>query len=126
MYGWDCCKVLLSWSISRKQYCYENWPTPTQYADKLYGPEVLGALGEEGQQEETEETEKEEEVDIAAAVAREVEGLKGKGGRERRFQACASGAKYVVFIRCREPVEPCQLVHFMLNDLSTSGVKKSR
>ncbi len=64
--------------------------------------------------------------DIESALAREVEGLRGKGERVRRFQACTTGANYVVFVQCREPVEPCELVHFMLSDMATAGVKKSR
>ncbi len=64
--------------------------------------------------------------DIESALAREVEGLRGKGERVRRFQACTTGANYVVFVQCREPVEPCELVHFMLSNMATAGVKKSR
>ena len=37
-----------------------------------------------------------------------------------------TGAKHVVFIRCLEEVDPCQLVHHMLSDIATSGVRKSR
>ena len=48
------------------------------------------------------------------------------GEKERRFQAVNSGAKHVVFIKCREPVEPCQLVHYMLSDMLSTKVHKSR
>ena len=72
---------------------------------------------------------KEGRDDIEAAVAKEIEKLKGrgKGGRpRRRFQAVNTGAKHVVFIRCLEEVDPCHLVHHMLSDIVDSGVKKSR
>ena len=92
-----------------------------KYADQLYGPEASPpeAEGSGGSGQE-------EEGDIEAAVAREVARLKGSGDQPRRFQACNSGAKHVVWIQCREPVVPCQLVHCMLSDLLKSGVRKSR
>lgn len=37
-----------------------------------------------------------------------------------------SGAKHVVFIRCRDPVDPCRLVHHMLSDMLSTRVHKSR
>ena len=43
--------------------------------------------------------------------------------RERRFQAVNSGAKHVVFIKCRDPVDPCLLVHHMLSDMLSTQVK---
>lgn len=66
--------------------------------------------------------------DIEAAVAKEIERLKGKGkgSRPRRFQAVNTGAKHVVFIRCLEEIDPCRLVHHILTDIASSGVKKSR
>ena len=42
------------------------------------------------------------------------------------LQVVNSGAKHVVFIRCLEDVDPCQLVHHMLTDIATTGVRKSR
>ena len=67
---------------------------------------------------------------MEAEVAKEVERLKGKDKdgkvRQRRFQVVNTGAKHVVFIRCLEEVDPCQLVHHMLSDIAASGLKKSR
>ena len=68
---------------------------------------------------------------MEAEVAREIERLKGGKGkdgkrRRRRFQVVTTGAKHVVFVRCLEEVDPCQLVHHMLSDIASSGVRKSR
>lgn len=68
----------------------------------------------------------EEHLDIDAAIAKEVQSLKGSERKERRFKSVDSGAKHVVFIVCAPPVEPCRLVHFMLSDVASNGIRKSR
>ena len=103
----------------------------SQYADKLYGPEDMGSQEGENESGEDESSEGKGSDDIEAAVAKEIEQLKGsrgvKGGRaERRFQAVNTGAKHVVFIKCQEEVDPSVLVHHILSDIVDSGVKKSR
>lgn len=93
-----------------------------QYGDKLYGPELTSADGSGSDSDE----EKSSAADIASAVAEEVAKLKGSEEKPRRFQAVHSGAKHVVFIQCSDPVDPYELVHHMLMDVSVNGVRKSR
>ena len=95
-----------------------------QYGDKLYGPEDLPNSEKERHSDSDEDG-----GDVEAAMAKEIERLKGKekdGKPQRRFQSVDTGAKHVVFIRCLEEVVPCELVHHMLSDIASSGVKKSR
>lgn len=84
----------------------------------MYGPEFDDKKSESS-------TEK-EEAELEEEFASEVKKLKGEEGSERRFQAANSGAKNVIFIGCRAPVEPCDLVHAVLVDVKKSGVSKAR
>lgn len=108
---------------------WEDFSLCVQYADKLYGPEDL-PTSEEGDNSADDDANggRGSGADVEAAVAKEIERLKGKGknAKPRRFQVVDSGTKHVVFIRCLEEVDPPQLVHHMLSDIASSGVKKSR
>ena len=88
----------------------------------MYGPESTSA----DESDHGGEADQTSAADIAAAVADEVAKLKGSEERPRRFQAVHTGTKHVVFIQCNDPVVPCQLVHYILTDVSVTGVKKSR
>ena len=87
----------------------------SQYADQLYGPELT----------HNEDSPSDNE-DIAAALAQEAEKLRGSEQNPRRFQAINSGAKHVVFIKCRPPVDPVELVHYTLSDVLKTKQHKSR
>lgn len=78
----------------------------------MYGPENCSDSGED-------------EEDIDKAIAKEIEGLKNTS-HERRFQATNTGVKNVVFIQCRDPVEPCELVHHLFKEMVEEGKQKSR
>ena len=66
--------------------------------------------------------------DIEDTIAREMEGLKNlkRGSQERRFQATHTDVKNVVFIQCRDPVDPCQLLHHLFREIVEEGKQKSR
>ena len=89
-----------------------------QYADQLYGPESP-LLTEDSD-------DKDKDLNVEAAIAREVQGLRGSECKPRRFQAASSGAKHVVFIQCRTPVDPERLVHHILSDVMKTRVCKTR
>ena len=99
-----------------------------QYADELYGPEFpISELSSSDDEDSTEKTVSGEE-DIEESIAEEVKALKGqrKKKQERRFQSVLSGAKNVVFVECRAPVDPVQLVHRILSDVKVTGLQKTR
>ena len=104
----------------------------TQYADELYGPEIPvsqhSASDDEDSSKKAVSGEEDGEEDVEESIAKEVKALKGKGEKkqERRFQSVLSGAKNVVFIECRAPVDPSQLVHCILSDIKETGVQKTR
>ena len=90
--------------------------TCSQYADQLYGPELTHN-----------EDSPQGEEDVATALAQEVEKLRGSSEQSpRRFQAINSGAKHVVFIKCQPPVDPVELVHYILSDVMKTKQHKSR
>lgn len=98
-----------------------------QYADKLYGPEFEEpACPKESTSDIGEFPEANESLDIEAAIAKEVHNLKGGERKERRFKSVDSGAKHIVFIVCAAPVDPYELVHFILSDIAFSKIRKSR
>ena len=83
----------------------------TQYADTLYGTDF-------------DPKEVEKDTDLEGEIASEVKRL--KRGTEQRFQVVNSGVKNVIFIECRNPVDPCKLVHAILSDAQKSGVCRAR
>ena len=87
--------------------------------------ESCGAGEERGGVEEEEKGGAEEEV---RGGAEEKKGGAQKAGQEveRRFVSMNSGAKHVIFIKCSEEVDPIRLVHFMLKDIHTTQIRKSR
>ena len=89
-----------------------------QYADQLYGPELT---------HNKDSPSDDEGEDIASALAQEVEKLRGGSEQSpRRFQAINSGAKHVIFIKCHSPVDPVELVHYILSDVMKTKQHKSR
>lgn len=98
-----------------------------QYADDLYGPEFSDY--ETASSDDNNSSKKaNSDEDVEKAIAMEVKALKGRGKetRERRFQSVLSGARNVVFIECRAPVDPAQLVHRILSDVRERGEQKTR
>ena len=63
-------------------------------------------------------------MDLEGEFASEVKRL--KRGNERRFLVANSGARNVIFIECRNPIDPCKLVHAILSETKTSGVCGAR
>ena len=101
---------------------YYNYHTSLsfQYADQLYGPESSPST------HASDSPAASDDEDIAATLAEEVRELRGSEHKPRRFQANISGAKHVVFIQCRPPVDPVKLVHHILSDVMKTQQHKSR
>ena len=97
---------------------YYNYVYHIQIADIIYGPESHGKGSSD------QESNEEDECDIEKKLVKEVQVLKEK--KERRFNSLSSGAKNLVFIRCGDEVDPCELVHRILCDARDEGVRKTR
>lgn len=101
--------------LNEVSYCRNmsyNVPWPVQYADQMYGPEIISNEGDED--------------DVAFSLAQEVDRLRGNELKPRRFQAIDSGTKHVVFVQCQPPVDPVGLVHHILSDVLKTKSNKSR
>lgn len=62
--------------------------------------------------------------DIDKRISEEVMSLKET--KERRFQSLFSGAKNLIFIKCRDDVDPGQLVLRVLTDARDTKIQKAR
>ncbi|KAG7262922.1 hypothetical protein CRUP_018925 [Coryphaenoides rupestris] len=108
--------VLITCNMNEGKCTSEAYSVLGEYADQLYGPE---------KSQECDGSNSEEEDDAEAALKKEVAQLKQTGKGQRRFQAVASGANNVVFMRTHN-VDPAKLVHHILSDLHATKKKKSR
>ncbi|KAH0585355.1 hypothetical protein H2248_008595 [Termitomyces sp. 'cryptogamus'] len=66
-----------------------------------------------------------EDLPIETQIANEVNALK-KPKQEPRFVNCQTNTTCVVFISCRPPVDPIQLVVKLVKDVQATGVVRSR
>ncbi|KAG1305710.1 hypothetical protein G6F64_008163 [Rhizopus arrhizus] len=83
-----------------------------EYADTLYP---------NSKEQEAED----EEEDIEASIAKEVAEMKGSK-EKKRFANITTGTDCLAFIRATDPVEPVELIHYMLTDLNEKQLKKTR
>lgn len=88
-------------------------------ADSLYGCEEKVMLLDSDSSETDDGYD-----DIDKKIKQEVTNL--KEDKERRFQSLFSGAKNLVFIKCRSDIDPCQLVLHVLTIARDTKVQKAR
>ncbi|CAG8715397.1 13503_t:CDS:2, partial [Dentiscutata heterogama] len=89
------------------------------YADLIYKP----ADGTDVVDED--EANKTIDDDIESAIAKELSQMK-RPHTSRRFASIQTGTDCVVFIKTNPPVDPVQLVHYILTDLNNTKQKKTR
>ena len=109
--------ILITTNDQEKLCVPDAYNLLNEYADQLYGPESAHIEDSPGDNEGE---------DVATTLEQEVHRLRGSEQQPRRFQASSSGAKGTVFIQCRPPVEPVELVHHTLTDVMTKRQHKSR
>ncbi|KAI0078791.1 hypothetical protein K474DRAFT_1659968 [Panus rudis PR-1116 ss-1] len=63
--------------------------------------------------------------DIEKQIAKEVATIK-RPRREQRFANCQTNTPCVLFISCKEPVDPVRLVMKLVNDVMETGVSQTR
>ncbi|XP_006637038.1 THUMP domain-containing protein 1 [Lepisosteus oculatus] len=114
--------ILITCNMNERKCTAEAYSLLNEYADELYGPEKF-TEEEEG---DSDGEDWGDEDDAEAAVKKEAKQITmATQKRERRFQALASGANNVVFIRTQN-IDPAKLVYHILQDLHTTKKKKSR
>ncbi|KAJ7170867.1 hypothetical protein C8R43DRAFT_981342 [Mycena crocata] len=101
-----------------------------QAVGELY--ELFGSLGSELWPESSQNTgdddsdkEPDEELSIEAQIASEVSAMK-RPRKEQRFTNCQTNTPCVVFISCKPPVDPVQLVTTHIKNIQESGLTHTR
>ena len=100
----------------------EAYNVLNEYADTLYGPEVMPDTKIE------EEAHDDDDDDVEKALEKEMKALEARRHlqtSERRFQVVDAGVQNVVFIRTNVP-DPVHLCRTIMDDIRTTGVQKSR
>ncbi|XP_077979935.1 uncharacterized protein LOC144435227 [Glandiceps talaboti] len=97
-----------------EKFCVrEAYNVLSEYADKIYGPEVMS---EESSAAESDD-------DIEAALKKETQKLKAQNKKKnRRFQAVDSGALNVVFIKAKIP-NPSEFAYEIFSDIAENKKK---
>ncbi|EPS96098.1 hypothetical protein FOMPIDRAFT_62568 [Fomitopsis schrenkii] len=86
-------------------------------ASELWPEEAIGEDGEDGEEGGADELEKQ--------IAKEVESMK-RPRKEQRFANCQTNTPCVVFISCKPPVDPVQLVVKHVQNVMNAGVTQTR
>ncbi|OCH94425.1 hypothetical protein OBBRIDRAFT_769839 [Obba rivulosa] len=66
-----------------------------------------------------------EDDDVEAQIAKEIASMK-RPRKEQRFANCQTDTPCVVFISCKRPVDPVQLVQKHIQNISETGVMQTR
>ncbi|KAG6821338.1 hypothetical protein H0H93_000199 [Arthromyces matolae] len=78
-----------------------------------------------GDMSPNDEESEDEDLSIEAQIANEINAMK-KPKHEPRFTNCQTNTTCVVFISCKPPVDPVQLVVKLVRDVQMTGVVRSR
>ncbi|KAF5889822.1 cytochrome P450 3A30-like [Clarias magur] len=109
--------ILITCNMNERRCTAEAYSLLNEYADRLYGPELLADTKDSGSSSED---------DVEAALQKEVKQFHSSTeSQQRRFTAVESGANNVLFIRTHN-IDPAQLVHSILQDLYSTRRLKSR
>ncbi|CAG8491999.1 12109_t:CDS:2, partial [Cetraspora pellucida] len=96
--------------------CYDLFDL---YADLIYKQDDLTNVVDDN------ETSKLVDDDIESSIAKELAQMK-RPHTSRRFASIQTGTDCVTFIKTNPPVDPVQLVHYILTDLYNTKQKKTR
>ncbi|XP_006459466.1 hypothetical protein AGABI2DRAFT_218712 [Agaricus bisporus var. bisporus H97] len=100
-----------------KQTVGELYDLFESLADELWPEDISG------QEEKTASTS--EELSLEAQIANEMSSLQ-KSRREKRFASCQTNTPCVVFLSCKPPVDPVQLVVRHIENVQRTGVTQTR
>jgi len=103
--------------------CFVFLPSILQLASELWpGSTAVEANDED---EERSHTGSEVEEDLEKQISRELASMK-RPRREQRFVNCQTNTPCVIFISCRPPVDPVQLVLKHIENVERTGVTHTR